>query len=599
MVKHATTLTSKKKCVNLLAPVLAQIFNRFIGDKVLPERFARNALSPIFKKGDNLMTNYRGVMVGSIYAKMYTGIINRRVTDFCETHKLRGSSQGAFRPGLGTLNQLFILRHLKEKSAWDSDVLFSCFIDLEKAFDSVDRKVIWCRLEERGFNGPFLEAIIKLYDKVLVQVKVKGKLSDPFECRLGVKQGCPLSPTLFGLLIEIFHEMLQKMCPDTAPMVAGTSIPDITYADDIKLFATSGPHLQDQLNILAIFCDVFRLKVNLNKSEVILYRKGSPLSREIKNMQWSYKGQYLRVVNEAVYLGIASHAWRKPKPWDTKLFEAGRRARFSLQRKLVEHDISVVELQVRMFNTLVIPVVSYGCQIWGADLMSLGNLDNILKNPFERLQLAYLRYISGASKHTPNWALLHEFSQSPIQLHWMKSVIRLWNRLAVNTQWLAHDAFCDNIRMMVAGNEDCWAAKVIMCMASLDMIPSSCDLSDPHCIGSLVFNEYLVCQKVISRYSQVWDNLHENPRLSPSEGARLCSYIRWFDFSIARNLKFQNHLRLTDVPWGKHTCMMRFRLGCWDLQVNTGRFSGPVRVERCQRVCLCCDSRIQEDEYHV
>jgi hypothetical protein len=61
-----------------------------------------------------------------------------------------------------------------------------------------------------------------------------------------------------------------------------------------------------------------------------------------------------------------------------------------------------------------------------------------------------------------------------------------------------------------------------------------------------------MCQKVISRYSQVWDNLHENPRLSPSEGARICSYIRWFGiFSIARNLKFRNHLSLNGCAMGQ------------------------------------------------
>ena len=91
--------------------------------------------------------------------------------------------------------------------------LFFCLIDFEKAFDRVDRELIWLRLEERGIHGKLLETIKAMYSKVTQKVRINGRLGEGFQTFYGIKQCDPLSTDLFGIMIEVLDEMLQFACP--------------------------------------------------------------------------------------------------------------------------------------------------------------------------------------------------------------------------------------------------------------------------------------------------------------------------------------------------------------------------------------------------
>jgi hypothetical protein len=144
------------------------------------------------------------------------------------------------------------------------------------AFDCVQRPLIWQRLQDCGVHGAMLTAVQSLYDEVLLQVKVGGERSAPFSSQQGVKQGDPSSPTLFGLFIEVLHEMLAAECAGTGPTIAGigtlVETLDLIYADDVILLATSAASLQRQLRTLEQFCVLFEMKVNLLKTDVIVFR---------------------------------------------------------------------------------------------------------------------------------------------------------------------------------------------------------------------------------------------------------------------------------------------------------------------------------------
>ena len=111
---------------------------------------------------------------------------------------------------MGVLHHHFVLQHLQNKyraaknKGGKATPLYVCFVDFEKAFDKVNRDLIWMRLEERGLHGTFLGAIKAMYNTVIQKVKVGGKLGEEFETHSGVKQGDPLSTDLFGIMIEIF-----------------------------------------------------------------------------------------------------------------------------------------------------------------------------------------------------------------------------------------------------------------------------------------------------------------------------------------------------------------------------------------------------------
>jgi hypothetical protein len=112
------------------------------------------------------------------------------------------------------------------------------FVDFRKAFDLVRRDLLIARCRELGVHGPFLEAIIALYDKVLVQVCVNGRLGPAFQTHRGTRQGSELSPLLFGLFVDLLHEW-KTYSGSRAPGLLSATFKswtwDVMYADDVNM----------------------------------------------------------------------------------------------------------------------------------------------------------------------------------------------------------------------------------------------------------------------------------------------------------------------------------------------------------------------------
>ena len=79
---------------------------------------------------------------------------------------------------------------------------FACFIDMKKAFDTVDRTLLWYKLQALGIRGEFLSAVQSFYTGVPCTVRVNSDNTPWFDVSSGVKQGCILSPTLFSIFIN-------------------------------------------------------------------------------------------------------------------------------------------------------------------------------------------------------------------------------------------------------------------------------------------------------------------------------------------------------------------------------------------------------------
>ena len=89
---------------------------------------------------------------------------------------------------------------------------------------------------------------------------------------MGVKQGCPLSPTLFGLYVDGLEKHLLNMTDIDAPSLMGVMVPLLLYADDLILMSESAAGLQKQLDALASFCEERQLTVNLGKTKLVVFQ---------------------------------------------------------------------------------------------------------------------------------------------------------------------------------------------------------------------------------------------------------------------------------------------------------------------------------------
>jgi hypothetical protein len=129
-------------------------------------------------------------------------LLDKRITSYLEHHNLRSVYQGGFRPGRGTQEQIFVLNHLIESAMQRKQKLYCAFVVFRKAFESVRHAHLWERLDAYGVKGNIQQCIQSLYAQSEISVNVNGEHTEFIKVLLGVRQGDPLSPTLFGLLVS-------------------------------------------------------------------------------------------------------------------------------------------------------------------------------------------------------------------------------------------------------------------------------------------------------------------------------------------------------------------------------------------------------------
>lgn len=190
-----------------------------------------------------------------------------------------------------TSDHILTLKNLIDKAFKSSTRLYACFVDLKKAFDTVNRKALMHKISGLGINRNFLNIMEDMYREVKYSIKMEEGISDELNSKVGLKQGCILSPSLFSLYINDLSESLDDQICDS-PKIDLCSIPCLLYADDIVLLSESAKGLQFSLNRLHQYCSNWDLQVNINKTKVMIFNKGGRL---LKNTHFKFDGNYLNL----------------------------------------------------------------------------------------------------------------------------------------------------------------------------------------------------------------------------------------------------------------------------------------------------------------
>jgi hypothetical protein len=193
----------------LLHMPLLRAFNCFLMES-FPETLSTRVVHALFKGGDAFeFDNYKGITVGLILAKLFAMILDKRLNEWAKQHGLRAKGQAKFHKDYRTTNQLFILRTLIEQSKAKKKPLYCCFVDFKKAFHIVSREVLWQVLGGLKVEGCFLRCLQAMYAKDTIRINHPSEgVTSNFRCQQGVKQGCPFSPLLFGLYLDVLEGRL-------------------------------------------------------------------------------------------------------------------------------------------------------------------------------------------------------------------------------------------------------------------------------------------------------------------------------------------------------------------------------------------------------
>ena len=192
--------------------VICKYFNLVLDSGIVPKEWTVGLIIPIYKnKGDlDDPDNYRGITLLSCMSKLFTMIINKRLSDFLEDNKLLVEEQAGFRDGYSTLDHIFSLHCIIDSFLSAKKRLYCAFIDYRKAFDSVDRSSLWQKLTKLNIKGKVLTVVQNLYNSAKSQVRLNNSISDSFNCNVGVRQGENLSSLLFAIYLNDLESFLAE-----------------------------------------------------------------------------------------------------------------------------------------------------------------------------------------------------------------------------------------------------------------------------------------------------------------------------------------------------------------------------------------------------
>ena len=172
-------------------------------------------------------------------------------------------SQFGFVPGRGTTDAIFVVRQLQEKFQAANKRLYMAFVDLEKAFDRVPRKVIWWAMRKLGVEEWVIRLVQGMYENARSRVRVGDGFSGEFGVLVGVHQGSVLSPLLFIIVLEALSREFR----------VGVPWEDL-YADDLVIIADSLDECVNRLKIWKEGMEKKGLRVNAKKTKVLICGEG-------------------------------------------------------------------------------------------------------------------------------------------------------------------------------------------------------------------------------------------------------------------------------------------------------------------------------------
>lgn len=186
------------------------------------------------------------------------------------------------------------------------------------------------------------------------------------------------------------------------------------YADDTALLADSAQDLQQALNAFQLYCKTWKLRVNINKTKIVIFGKG----RKRRGVIFYYDEKPIEITDAFKYLGVyltSNGSFYQTIKYN---YEQANKALTILLRKISHLDLSI-DVQLDLFNIMIKPIILYASEIWGFNNVKI----------LEKVQLRFLKAIFNMKSSTPNNMLYGEFGVFPIELDIQTRMISFWTKL--------------------------------------------------------------------------------------------------------------------------------------------------------------------------
>ena len=254
-----------KNTTDIISSPLIQILNLSLQEGVFPTELKYAEVVPVYKSGPpNLINNYRPVSLLSCFSKIFERIMYSRIWKFINDQKLLYKFQFGFREGHNTSLALMVLLDEIYNAFNNNEYVIGIFIDLRKAFETIDHKILLRKLLKYGIRGVahkwFESYLSERYQRVCFRETRSNFL--PVKC--GVPQGSILGPLLFIIYLNDISKISKKILP-------------ILYADDSNLFFRGKSiqqllvEINQELTKVIDWLNANRLSLNIEKTNYMIF----------------------------------------------------------------------------------------------------------------------------------------------------------------------------------------------------------------------------------------------------------------------------------------------------------------------------------------
>ena len=538
-----------------IVDTLHSLFNLCFDTGIIPSIWRKAIISPLPKdltKDKRLPLNYRGISLLSVVSKLYSSVLNRRLLNYLESEDMLVDEQNGFRPDRSCEDHVYTACTVIRNRMLNKQSTFATFIDLQKAFDFVDRDALLYRLISNGIDGKFYNSIKAMFLNTTSCVKLNGTLNSWFPVSSGVRQGDSISPTIFAFFINDLAEGLKRL--HKGVNFNNHEICCLLYADDIMLMSES----EEDLQIMLDFVHEWRLRINYAKSNVMHFRNKG---KDCSSFNFHIGNQMVDYTNVYRYLGIHMHENLDFSETAEVLSQAGGRALGAMISKIHGFKDVGYNTYTKMFNSCVVPVTDYCSGIWGFKQF----------NKIDTLQNRAIRYFLGVHRFTPILAINGEMGWTlSIHRRWV-NMIRLWNRLI---------SMDDNRLTKCVFNSDYTATGKTWC-------------SDLKNLLHQVNMQHSFENKQIVNLEHVKNLFNNKHQQEWNEKLQTVSKLRTY-VTFKSNYETETYLKL-NICKAERSHLAQFRCAVLPLKIETGRFLG-LNVE--DRLCQVCDQNAVENEIH-